>query len=139
MTTTVKESAERAPATTGGKLHETAESARAGLAKARTKVGEGVDGFPVAALIGGVALGAVLGALLPRTKKEAELLGPIGETINDRAKSAVGAARDAGQAKLDELGLSTDAAGKQVGKLIESVAQVAEVAGTAAVEAIRPR
>lgn len=137
MTTNVRESAERAATIASEKLHETAETARAGLVKAKAKVGEGVDGFPVAALIGGVALGAVLGALLPRTRKEAELFGPIGETINDRAKSAAGAARDAGQAKLDELGLSTDAAGKQVGKLIESVAQVAEIAGTAAVEAIR--
>jgi hypothetical protein len=122
-----------------GKLQETAETARAGLASARTKVGEGVDGYPVAALIGGLAVGVALGALLPRSKKEADLLGPIGNSVNERARSAINAARDAGQGKLDELGLSTNAAGKQVGKLIESVAEVAEVAGTAAVDAIRTR
>lgn len=138
MTNTVKQSAGRAAAIAGEKLKETTDTARAGLATARTKVGAGVDGYPVAALVGGLALGAALGALLPRTRKEEEMLGPIGETISDRARSAVTAARDAGQAKLDELGLSTDAAGKQVGKLIESVALVAESAGTAAVEAIRP-
>jgi hypothetical protein len=121
------------------KLQETAESARAGLTTARAKVGEGIDGYPVAALAAGLAVGAVLGALLPRTKKEADLLGPIGSTVNERARSAINAARDAGQGKLDELGLSTDAAGKQVGKLIGSVAEVAEVAGTAAVDAIRAR
>lgn len=127
--------------TTGlaGKLHETTETARAGLATAKAKVGEGVDGYPVAALLGGLAVGAALGALLPRTRKEADLLGPIGNTVNERARSAINAARDAGQGKLDELGLSTDAAGKQVGKLIGSVAEVAEVAGTAAVDAIRTR
>jgi hypothetical protein len=121
------------------KLQETAETARAGLATAKAKVGEGVDGYPVAALLGGLAVGVALGALLPRTRKEADLLGPIGSTVNDRARSAINAARDAGQGKLDELGLSTNAAGKQVGKLIESVAEVAEVAGSAAVDAIRTR
>jgi len=137
MKTNVKESAERAAAIASEKLQETAEAARAGLTTARTKVGEGVSGYPVAALLGGLAVGAVVGALLPATKKEGELLGPIGGQITDRAKSAVTAAREAGHTKLDELGLSTDAAGKQVGKLIESVAKVAEIAGTAAVEAIR--
>lgn len=135
--TNVKDSAERAAAIAGEKLHETAEAARAGLNSARARVGDGVSGYPVAALLGGLAVGAVVGALLPGTRKEEELLGPIGSQITDRAKSAVAAARDAGQGRLDELGLSTDAAGKQVGKLIESVALVAEVAGTAAVEAIR--
>ena len=57
--------------------------------------------------------------------------------INDRAKDAAQAAREAGKAKLDEFGLSTDAAGKQVGKLIDSIAKVAETAGTAAVDAVR--
>jgi hypothetical protein len=138
MKTNVKESAERAVVLANEKLHETADAARAGLTVVKTKAGEGVETFPVAALIGGLAVGAVIGALLPRTKKEAEYLGPIGGQINERARAAAFAARDAGQAKLDELGLSTDAAGKQVGKLIEAVAEVAETAGSAAVEAIRP-
>lgn len=138
MKTNVKESAERAVVLANEKLQETADAARAGLNIVKTKAGEGVETFPVAALIGGLAVGAVIGALLPRTKKEAEYLGPIGGQINERARAAAFAARDAGQAKLNELGLSTDAAGKQVGKLIEAVAEVAETAGTAAVEAIRP-
>jgi len=109
---------------------------KSGGAVAR-KAAEGVESFPVAALVGGLAVGVALGALLPRTRQEEELLGTLGGAINDRARDAVSAARDAGQAKLDELGISTDAAGKQVGKLIESLAQVAESAGTAAVEAVR--
>ena len=91
----------------------------------------------MAALVGGLAVGAVLGALLPRTRQEEELLVSIGGAINDRAKDAAQAAREAGKAKLDEFGLSTDAAGKQVGKLIDSIAKVAETAGTAAVDAVR--
>ncbi|MDB5686381.1 MAG: hypothetical protein JWR77_970 [Rhizorhabdus sp.] len=137
MMTNVKDSAGRAAAIASEKLQETADAARAGLVTAKAKVSDGVGGYPVAAVLGGLAVGAVVGALLPGTKKEGELLGPIGGTITDRALSAVTAAREAGQTKLDELGLSTDAAGKQVGKLIESVAQVAEIAGTAVVDAIR--
>ncbi len=135
--TNVKEGAERAVAIASEKLHETADAARARLNTAKTKVGEGIAGYPVAAIVGGLAVGAVVAALLPASRKEGELLGPIGGQIADRAKSALAAAREAGQGRLDELGLSSDAAGKQVGKLIESVAQVAEIAGTAAVDAIR--
>lgn len=101
------------------------------------KAADGIDAFPVAAMLGGLAVGAALGALLPRTRQEEELLGSLGGALNDRAKGAVDAARDAGQAKLDELGISKDAAGKQVGKLIDSIASVAESAGSAAVEAVR--
>jgi hypothetical protein len=136
---TVKDSAERAATLAGTKLHEASDAARASLDKAKAKASESVDGFPVAALVGGIVAGALVGALLPKTKKEEELLGGIGGQINDRARSAFAAARDAGTGKLDELGVSTDAAGKQVGKLIESLAQVAETAGTAAIEAVKAK
>jgi len=96
-----------------------------------------VDAYPVAALVGGLAIGAVLGALLPKTRQEEELLGPIGGAINERARNAASAARDAAQAKADEVGLSKDAAGKQAGRLIESIVQVAETASSAAVNAAR--
>lgn len=129
----IKQRAIQAKDYAGEKLKSGTDAARL----ARRKVAEEVEAFPVAALVGGLAVGAVLGALLPRTRSEEALLGDIGGAINDRAKDVVLAARDAGQAKLDELGISSDAAGKQVGKLIESLSQVAESAGSAAVEAVR--
>ena len=114
-----------------------AKAGKEAVARATKKAVESVDAFPVVALAGGLALGAVIGALLPRTKQEEELLGPIGGQLTGKALNAAHAARDAGQAKLNELGISTDAAGKQVGKLIESISQVAESAGTAAADAVR--
>ncbi|MFZ5703981.1 MAG: hypothetical protein ACOY5R_01815 [Pseudomonadota bacterium] len=114
-------------------LRRTSEVAR----QAGHRAADQVDAFPVAALVGGLAVGAVLGAMLPRTRQEEQLLGTIGETIADRAREAVAAARDAGQEKLSELGISSDAAGKQVGRLIGSIAEVAETAGSAAVDAVR--
>jgi hypothetical protein len=125
----IKQQATRA----GAKIKSSGKAAR----KASRKAAESVDSYPVAALVGGLALGAVLGALLPRTRQEEDLLGSIGGAINERARNAAAAAREAGQAKLGELGISTDAAGKQVGKLIESFAKVAESAGSAAVDAAR--
>ncbi len=115
------------------RLRKTADVAR----EAGHKAAEKVEAFPVAALVGGLAVGAVLGAVLPRTRQEEQLLGTIGETIADRAKEAVTAARDAGQAKLGELGINSDAAGKQVGRLIGSIAEVAESAGSAAIDKVR--
>lgn len=131
--TGIKQRAARAGDYAGEKIRTGGEAART----AGRKAAEGVESFPVAALLGGLAVGAAIGALLPRTRQEEELLGSIGGAINDRAKDAVSAARDAGQAKLGELGISTDAAGKQVGKLIDSLAKAAESAGNAAVDAVR--
>ena len=110
---------------------------RSGGQAAGLKAAESVETFPVGVLLGGLALGAVVGALLPRTRQEEEILGSLGESINQKARGAATAAVDAGQAKLDELGISSDAAGKQVGKLIDSIAKVAETAGSAAVGAVR--
>jgi len=130
---TIKQRASRAGSAAGAKLRSGSAAARA----VSEKAGESVGAYPVVALMGGLAVGAVLGALLPRTRQEEELLGSIGGALSDKAKGAASAAREAGQAKLGELGISSDAAGKQVGKLIESIAKVAETAGSAAVDAIR--
>ncbi|TZG25994.1 hypothetical protein [Sphingomonas montanisoli] len=135
--TKVKDSAERAATLASAKLSESADAVKAGYETAKAKVGGGVDSFPVVALAAGIAVGAVVGALLPKTKKEGELLGEYGGEIVDRAKAALTAGKDAGKAELDAAGFSTDAAGKQVGKLIESIAKVAETAGSAAIGAVR--
>lgn len=137
---TIKSKADAASAGIKQRVARASETIKTGSKVAKVagrKAADGVESFPVAALVGGLAVGAALGALLPRTRQEEELLGTIGGAINDRAREAVDAARDAGQSKLDELGISTDAAGKQVGKLIDSLAQVAETAGTAAVDAVK--
>ena len=72
------------------------------------RTSEGIDSNPVAAVVGGLALGAIVAALLPRTRREDELLGDVGRRLNDSAREAARAAREAGQGQLDELGLSRD-------------------------------
>ena len=83
---------------------------RAGSAyeSAGRRAGEGIDSNPVAAVFGGLALGAIIAALLPRTRREDEYLGSAGRRLNDSAREAARAAREAGRGQLDELGLNKD-------------------------------
>ncbi len=83
---------------------------RAGSAyeTAGRRTSEGIDSNPVAAVVGGLAIGALVAALLPRTGREDELLGSVGRKINDSAREAANAAKEAGKGQLDELGLSRD-------------------------------
>ena len=102
-------------------------------AKAR-HAGEIAEANPLAIVAGGIAIGAVVGALLPRTAKEADLLGPVGRRITDVAAGAAGAARTAAAAELASLPLTKSAARDQIGKLIGQVVTALASAGEAAVD-----
>ena len=96
-------------------------------ASAREKAGEAgrkaageIEENPMAAVVGGLALGAVVAVLLPRSERETKVLGRVGGKINEAAKGVVQAARDAGQAKIGELGLdrAKDTVRKLVGEVV---------------------
>jgi len=78
---------------------------RASSAGTRTK--STVQSNPAAAVAGGLAVGALLAALLPRTEREARTLGPLGNRLNEKAREGVRAAKDTGRSKIDEIGLAT--------------------------------
>jgi len=59
--------------------------------------------YPVAAVIGGIAVGALLGWLLPRTRREAELLAPTGRRITEAARDAAQRGVDAGKQQIEEI------------------------------------
>lgn len=103
----------------------------------RTRTADGIEQSPIAALVGGIAVGVLLGALIPRSQREAEALGPIGDKLGALAKAALAAAKEAGQDTLDELGVNKDAARQQVDKLIDTAGKAASSASSAAVEAVR--
>ena len=109
-------------------LETTRDTAR----EAARRTAEGIEANPLAVLIGGVAIGVLAGAVMPRTEQEGKLLGPVGKRLNDTATGAAQAARDAGKAELDALGLNRDAARDQVGKLIDGVVKALSSAGAAA-------
>jgi ElaB/YqjD/DUF883 family membrane-anchored ribosome-binding protein len=112
-------------------------TARETAATVRTRTADGIEENPVVAVIGGVAIGALLGALLPRTQKETEVLAPLGDKLATLARDALAAAKDAGQDRLDELGINKDAARDQVNRLLDGAGKVVSSAGSAAAEAIR--
>lgn len=89
-----------------------------------------IENNPLALVAGGVALGVVLGALLPRPAKERELLEPVGKRIAERASAAASAAREAGKAEIDAILPPRDAAQEQIGKVISSAFGAAKEAAT---------
>jgi ElaB/YqjD/DUF883 family membrane-anchored ribosome-binding protein len=80
---------------------------------------------PLALLAGGVALGVLVGALLPRIAKERELLDPIGRTLAERATAAAQAAKEAGRQEIDALIPDKDATKERVSALFGNVLEAA--------------
>lgn len=116
--------------TSRGRAIEAYDSAR------RTATG-GIEEAPLLALAGGLAAGAVLAALIPASRKERELLGPVAGRIKDRAGEAVNAAKEAGQARLDELGLTRDKGTETLRSIVESAGDAAKASAEAAVATLR--
>lgn len=112
-------------------------TAKTSAVQARQKTSDGIDANPVAALIGGLALGALAAAVLPRTRKEDELLGDIGGRINETARGAAQAAQAAGRDKLDELGINKDAALGKAKELAQAVGDVARDSASAATASVK--
>ncbi len=110
------------------------------LAKKVSKASsDGIDKNPLAIVAGGIAIGAIIGMLLPKTEREQKILGKAGRAINDTAKRAANAAREAGKAKVDEVGLGTDAMRDQFRDLVGKASEAVKAAGKAAVDEARKR
>jgi hypothetical protein len=95
-----------------------------------------VEGSPLAAMAAGVVIGAVAGALLPRTERETEVLGPIGSKIGHAAADAAKAARDAGKQELGLLGESKSPMEMMVEKAVGAVSAAGSAAGSAAASTV---
>jgi len=128
----VRDTATRAYETTVEKASHTLESSRGLAADAARRTAAGIDSNPLGVVVGGLALGLVAGALLPRSDRERELLAPIGAKLGERARGALAAAKEAGQSELEGAGISRDAAKDQVRSLFDGVMKAATAAGQAA-------
>ena len=91
--------------------------------------GEGIGNNPVALLAGGVALGVVIGMLLPRSSKERELLDPVGRQLADRVTATASAVKDAGKQEIDSLLPGRDATKERVTALFGNILDAAKSAG----------
>lgn len=104
---------------------------------ARERATGGIDQAPLLALAGGLAVGALLASLIPATRKEKELLGPVTDRIRDKATDAATAAKEAGQQRLSELGLTREAGADRLKEILDGAGDAAKVSAEAAVAAIR--
>ena len=120
-----------------GKVSDRVAAAYAAAREKTASAGQTIESSPLAAMLGGIAIGAIAGALLPRIEKEKELLAPLGAKIGDAARAALDAGKSAGTGALDEAGLSSDQLRSQVSKLVEQALKAAGSAGSAAVQAAR--
>ena len=103
------------------------------------RASEGIDDAPLIALAGGLAAGALIAALLPRTEAETRALRPVGQRIRGTAKDAVQAARDAGTSRLSELGLTRDKGAETLRAILEGAGEAAKSSAKAAADAARNR
>jgi ElaB/YqjD/DUF883 family membrane-anchored ribosome-binding protein len=115
------------------------QSSKALAKKAGETSAQSIDKNPLAIVAGGLAIGAIVGMLLPKTEREKKVIGKAGKAINDTAKRAVNAAKDAGKAKVNEVGLGTDAVRDQFRDLVSKASEAVKAAGKAAADEARKR
>lgn len=86
--------------TSGGSFADRASTALGEFGETMTgRIGNS----PLIALAGGIALGALIAAVLPQTERETELLEPVGIRVTDAGRARIDKMREAGKAKVDEL------------------------------------
>lgn len=127
------------PETARERAIEAYENARDNLASGGRKARDSLSEAPLLALAGGIAAGAFIAALLPRTNRETDLVRPTAKRVRNTARAAIDAARDAGSSKLEEAGISRDKGEASLKSLFQGVADAAKASAGAAYDAARAR
>ena len=112
-------------------------SARDRVSGAGRRAGEALEEAPLIALAAGLAAGAAIAAILPRTRTESRLLRPVTDRARETAKTALQAAKEAGQTRLDELGLTRQKGSDTLRSIFEGVSDAARASGQAALGTVR--
>jgi len=118
---------------------EAYDGAREGVAGAGKRATDGIDEAPLVALAAGLAAGALLAALLPRTQGETRLLRPTADKLTGTARAAAEAAREAGTSRLAELGLTREKGAETLRSIFEGAGDAAKISANAALSAARAR
>lgn len=79
------------------------EAARGRATDATRKATEQLSIYPIGAVIGGFAVGALIGALLPRTESETRALGATGRRLTGAAREAAQRGIEAGREQIEEI------------------------------------
>jgi hypothetical protein len=104
---------------------------------ARERTMDTLGETPLIALAGGLAAGALIAALLPRTDTETRLVRPTARRVKDSARAAIDAARTTGEERLDKLGINRQKGEETIKNLLEGLSDAARASGKAAVDAVR--
>ncbi|MEO8546866.1 MAG: hypothetical protein ABI422_00725 [Sphingomicrobium sp.] len=118
---------------------EAYDDARESVAGAGQRATDGIVEAPLIALAAGLAAGALLAALLPRTDSETRLLRPTADKLTDTAKVAASAAKEAGSSRLAELGLTREKGAETLRSIFEGASDAARTSAQAALSAARER
>jgi hypothetical protein len=120
---------------------ETRESPRGRAIRAygdaRGRATDTLSQAPLLALAGGLAAGALIAALLPRTDAEAKLVRPTARRVKNSARAAVEAARDTSKQRFQDLGFTREQGTKQLNNFLEGLRDTAKASADAALDAVR--
>lgn len=118
---------------------EAYESARDSVSGAGRRAASSLGEAPLIALAGGIAAGALIAALLPRTASETRLVRPTARRVKNTARAAYRAAKDTGGERLEELGISRDKGEETIRSLFRGVTDAAKASAEAALDAARTK
>ena len=135
--TDYRSSEETGRATPRQRAIEAYGNARDRVSNAGRRAGETLDEAPLLVLAAGIAAGAAIAALLPRSRTEDRLLRPVTDRARETAKTAVRAAKDAGQSRLDELGLTRQKGSDAIRSILEGASDAAKASTQAALGTVR--
>jgi hypothetical protein len=104
---------------------------------ARGRASDTLGQAPLIALAGGIAAGALIAALLPRSEAETRLVRPTARRVKSSARAALDAARDTGKQRLDEHGISREKGQETIRNLLDGLTDAAKASASAAADAVR--
>jgi hypothetical protein len=105
--------------------------------EARGRAADTLGQAPLIALAGGIAAGALIAALLPRTRIEDRAVRPTARRVKDSARAAYEAARDTGKERFGELGFSKQKGEETLNNFLQGLKDTAKASADAAAEAVR--
>ena len=83
------------------------EAARSRASDVTRQASDQLSIYPVGAVIGGFALGALVALVLPRTEREERTLGATGRKLTGAARDAAQRGLDAGKEQIEQLRAKT--------------------------------
>jgi hypothetical protein len=104
---------------------------------ARNRAVDTLGEAPLIALAGGIAAGALIAALLPRTRAEERAVRPTARRVKDSANAAYKAARDTSKQRFEELGFTREKGEEQLRNLLQGLKDAAKASVDAAADAVR--